>query len=200
MAFTDAELKQASVHLEYEIWMLHDILNVHETWQVTSQPTINNVLVESFLIHARNIYDFLYRVSPYTTDLLAEQFFAIPSDWRVSRPHVGMFFGNKENGDKINRFLAHLSWDRVHKDIPTWELRQIARELANALQVFAQRVDCARASDTLKQTIAKLDRATEAELPILDATTFIVNNSVLLQSAADVPSIIGYGEPPSGAT
>jgi len=88
----------------------------------------------------------------------------------------------------------------VHKDIPTWEMRQIAHEIALALQVFAQRVDRARVSDTLKQTIAKLISITEAELPILDATTFIMNSSVLLQSAADVPSGVGSGKPRSGAT
>ena len=53
-----------------------------------------SAMVEPFLLHVRNIRDFLYCDSSRPDDVLAVHFFDKPSDWITRRPPLGDYLGN----------------------------------------------------------------------------------------------------------
>ncbi len=96
----------------------------------------DNALVEDFLLHARALRDFFGRrrapLKPYEqTDMVAEDFFDAPGDWTL--PTFG-FLSQPSNVTRINRSLAHLSYDRIGYELPSkeWDFQAIWSELNGA--------------------------------------------------------------------
>jgi len=79
------ELRNASDHLHYEIWMFTSLASGLASG-ISGQGVINNALLESFTIHARNLLDFLYAGKPQKDDVIAKDFLEDPSEWHNARP------------------------------------------------------------------------------------------------------------------
>src|SRR6266545_7176717 len=79
------ELREASNHLHYEIWMLTSLANSIASG-IAGQGPVANALLESFVIHVRAVMDFLYADKPKRGDVIAEDFFDSPEQWRKTRP------------------------------------------------------------------------------------------------------------------
>lgn len=101
-----------------------------------------NALLESFLLHARNLRDFLYKSqddNAREADVLARDFFADPSEWHRQRPRPVHLAGNKDGlNHRAGKRLAHLSYDRIGSsaDLEIWDCRAIAEEITRALSVW----------------------------------------------------------------
>ena len=82
-----AEVLQVSDHLYYEIWMLYQTAAYLfiNTAQIAVTP-VCNALIESFVIHARNLLDVFYGVAPFDGDVVAEDFFDNKEKWKKIRP------------------------------------------------------------------------------------------------------------------
>ena len=99
-----------------------------------------NAYLESFLIHARNLRDFLTRsrddkgVKP--NDVLAEDFF--DSDgW--SCPDEPPYL--KENRIRLNRSLAHLTYDRIqYQSNKGWNPQKIFHEVKELWTFFLSKL------------------------------------------------------------
>lgn len=131
-----SDLKEASFHLNYEINMLFiSRVALSEAKNNASGAIKNgyllNAILESFLIHARNLIDFFYLDSPRPDDVVAEHFI---KNWNRQRPPVTDLLKNTKS--QANKHLAHLTYQRRSLDQPSWAFERIERDLINVLKKF----------------------------------------------------------------
>lgn len=98
--------------------------------------------LESFLMHARNLSDFLYKSqndNVSVADVLGRDFFSNPAEWHRKRPQSSHRQGN-QNGlnHRVGKYLAHLSYDRIGTDVEpnVWNADSIRNEIVNALEIW----------------------------------------------------------------
>ena len=117
---------------------------------------IYNALLESFVLHARNLWDFAYRDSPrYADDVYAGDFFDEPSEWIRKRPAPSPLL--KSIGRRANKLAAHLTYSRLalKKREELWQFGAIANELATVIGAFQEAIKDSRlaaASDERPRT------------------------------------------------
>ena len=105
--------------------------------QDSQDQFLTNVYLQSFLIHSRNLRDFLTRSrndrGVHTDDVLAVDFFSGSEKW--SPPDVPPYL--KENRIRLNRSLAHLSYDRLvfHSD-KDWAIHTVREEIKGLWENF----------------------------------------------------------------
>ncbi len=150
---SDEELRAASKHLGYEVDMFLEAaaelqrMKEHPTWATTYASTESgfvpeeaadtatwNALLESFLIHARVLFDFLYASDPRRDDVTAEHYAA---GWEGKRP--GASQNLLELKRRVNKEVAHISYVRLERPTEAekhWEFAQIAKEMCQLLLAF----------------------------------------------------------------
>jgi hypothetical protein len=155
---TEQELRAfAEEHLLYEVDMMRETLKVRET---LSQPdsslatwATNNALLESAVLHARNLIDFLYpRDTARSGDVTARDFFD-PTDLRDrSAPSVPKAL--TEMRRRADKELSHLTVHRisgtpVEKEWPIGWFNELDRRL----RTFARLASPHRLGDKPKSRI-----------------------------------------------
>ena len=127
-------------HLRYEVWMLArtaEILNANKR-NLTDETSrvIHNALLESSMVHARNLIDFLYSEGTKPSDVVARDFFDNPSEYRRERsPKTKLL---KTVPYRVGKEIAHLTYDRLGKapEQRTWPAMQIAVDINGRLADF----------------------------------------------------------------
>jgi len=122
------EQRSALDCLWYELWMLKETSDKLRLLQKEQYKDVilENVYLESFLVHARNLIYFLDN-GTRDGDIKC-------SDFNVKKLTISLPQGNSLN--EINKFLSHLTWDRVKKEKPGWDFYTIAEELKNKVYIF----------------------------------------------------------------
>ncbi len=133
------ELLEASNHLHYEVWMLSSLANGIASG-IPGQGPIANALLESFVIHVRAIMDFLYADNPQADDVIAEDFFGDPEQWKKTRPALSQSLSQAKR--RAGKEVAHLTYARldVTPETKPWSFVQIANEISTVMNVFLQNV------------------------------------------------------------
>lgn len=127
-------LSKASCHVHYERKMLQycgDILVKHPSFDGNEYAAI----MDSFLIHARNLNHFLY--GPGTVrpdDVIAEDFFPSAAPWQ--KPMDGQL--TKKEINDINWQLAHLSYRRTQKQRDSYPYQDIQDRLLGTIEQFVK--------------------------------------------------------------
>ncbi len=129
---TVQELKNALVALKYEVWMLWSLANFLAT-DNKGKGVIHNALLESFLIHARILIEFLYKNKPYKDTVRASQYFTSDSPWKSIRPKKTELLEKTEKD--AHKQLAHLTYTRLQGK-REWPYIEIANDIKAVLQVF----------------------------------------------------------------
>ena len=97
-----------------------------------------NGMLEGFLLHVRNLRDFLFSSkSAYPDDLLARDFFDNPTDWDSKIPAIPPYLQSCR--DKLNTQLAHLSKRRpeiVSQGRKGWNTEQLVDDIAETWNRF----------------------------------------------------------------
>ncbi|MFH1919163.1 MAG: hypothetical protein ABIP48_04640 [Planctomycetota bacterium] len=94
-----------------------------------------SALLESFLLHARNLRDFLYKDNAAKDDVLAVHFFDQAEDWRKRRPPKGSYLESLR--DRLNKALAHISYSRLkYRDDMRWNIAQIKHDIETPWEAF----------------------------------------------------------------
>jgi hypothetical protein len=94
-----------------------------------------SAMLEPFLLHVRNIRDFLYCNSLQKDDVLAVHFFVKPNDWIAVRPPLGNYLESLR--ERINKSLAHLSYARLkYRSDEGWNIERIKNELDKPWRAF----------------------------------------------------------------
>ena len=130
---TVEELKGALKQLnKYEVWMLRSLANILD---IDNKGTgvIHNALVESFLIHARILIEFLYKDQPYQDTVRASQYFTSKSPWKSIQPPKTELLEKTEKD--AHKYLAHLTYTRLQEK-KQWPYIKIANDIKAVLQVF----------------------------------------------------------------
>ena len=133
MTSIGSTLDQYSKLVEYE---LTELINLAE-WQqrpwpikVPAEITFRNAMLESGLVHARNLLEFLLNFDNNKKNVIARDF--VPT-WKPS----GKKALSREYG-RICEHLAHLSKTRAAPQVKeTWDLRDPAQWIVNQLDDLA---------------------------------------------------------------
>jgi len=129
-------LAQAAKHVDYEIEMLKAMTSCLSTREGSPSLIVwrRNAYLESFVLHVRNLIDFLYPPkNPKPDDMHADAFVKEPATWHIVRPAKTPLLIDAET--RMNKLAAHLTYARV--ELPkNWRCVDIYSDLCNVLQCF----------------------------------------------------------------
>jgi hypothetical protein len=170
----DDDLKDyAEKHLQYEVDML--------TWSAGILAflarqnnkgylswTINNGLLNTFAIHARNLIDFLYsrsRGKDYPTDIIIQDY---ASDSDVSSHLIGISPLLEEALIKANKQVAHLSMERIDYENTgkEWKFIEVSKHIRQSLASIAPYIPASKMSLGLREKLSVSD----IKIPVVDIT------------------------------
>jgi len=121
--------------LWYEIWMFNSLVKILVEY-LTNPPNTErqqideNAYLEAFLIHTRNIVDFIEN-EKYENDLKC-------SDFAFSKQIVNLPDGNSK--EQINYWLSHITKHRLNQTKPNWELKKIQKEINKCFKNFLESI------------------------------------------------------------
>ncbi|MCZ7645081.1 MAG: hypothetical protein M5U26_07320 [Planctomycetota bacterium] len=108
--------------------------------QVLNENYAGAVFLLSFLLHARNLADFLFmrpNANEESDDVVAEHFFETPDEWRNRMVEPGPYLtGNKA---RMYQVLARPRFGRVEYgrlSLRKWDVDAITREVSQGWEVF----------------------------------------------------------------
>ena len=136
---------QAELHakkVRYEWWMLNETCR-RITNGVGKSQVETNVYLESFLMHSRILCEFLSRArndtsAPHKTDIVAGDFLDSDESWKVEK---GEYI--KQNWIKLQRSIAHLSYDRLDYEETgnkKWRIDKIYNEVELMWNTFIRKL------------------------------------------------------------
>lgn len=116
------QVKHSEIHLLfYESMMLNEI-----PITMIGNPVEDNMRVESFLLHARNLIDFLEGKGHLKCSYFKD----------INNKKFSMIKFNSDNTIRIiNEHLSHISTKRTTTKI-NWKLRLLRKEINNKLKIF----------------------------------------------------------------
>ena len=132
-------LHLAANHLFYEVSMLESAAGGLASG-VAGQSTITNALLESFVIHLRNVIDFLYNDQPREDDVVAVHFFEHPKEWFDVRGEEPQKLRLARH--RAHKELAHLTYTRqtVTLEQKLWRIDELLAEINPTLFKFVLEV------------------------------------------------------------
>jgi hypothetical protein len=156
----DEQLREMALrHISYEIKMLRE-LAAGLQGEGVGPRTLRNALLESFLIHYRNLYDFFYPEFPAKRrlphDISAADYLANSKRWRNSRPELD----KKrviENRERVNCLLAHLTLRRLKYNNRSWPDRNMAETMEGLIEEFLRELPRERRA-WFRSVIAKTEQ------------------------------------------
>ena len=122
---------------------------------INTDRIICNALLESFCIHARNIYDLLYRNKKYPDDMNAVDYLDSSAQWLKIRPTND---GLEEDIKRVSKEVAHLTKKRIGKtlDDKKWLFIKIANQIGSVLDVFNSHISTKTVKEVLRNPIDNL--------------------------------------------
>ena len=131
-----AKAKRVAWDVGYEMWIFSEAVQAYSPAVRRSERFQHNLLLESVLLHARVIYEFLFTPCKrkYPEDVRAVQFFDDPEQWKPDKSKLCPFL--TDNLDRMNRSLQHLSYDRVEYAPNPWDIQTVASEIRAAWDYF----------------------------------------------------------------
>ncbi len=149
MKVTDTEcLEMSREHIAYEVLMLnYCALKIDG-----SESLEQNLYVEGFALHLRNLIAFLYS-TPKQDDVCAACFFS-PGGWEKMRGIQPDVLLDAEN--RAHKQMAHITLSRLRKQ--RWEIRKIIEALMPVLQVFVTGARPELIHDDLRRQVEYLEK------------------------------------------
>ncbi len=125
---TPEERNAVLAHLRYELGMLSMAANALHCGALHGSA-VENALIESFALHARNLIDFFWPDGAKTDHVLATDFFDDKSVWEDRRSPLPPILCDARR--RAHKEIAHLSYDRlrVAPESRGWNFKDIASEL-----------------------------------------------------------------------
>jgi hypothetical protein len=172
---SDSELREYSgEHLLYELQMLR--------WLVAAIPSqakgfALSALLESFVIHLRNLIDFFYGDLARADDVVAGDFFEKLTDWDAGTISKSL----EAARERANKEVSHLTHKRKSGGDPTkpWNVVQLARQVQAVAKNFA---DSASTKKLHAKVIDWVNTPDEKVLLVLARASSVTSN-VASQSA-----------------
>lgn len=140
MQRTDKELAEGAMWVHYELQTLIYALRANEqalsrqadsglpAYEQQLWHTINTCTLESFLVHYRNLKQFLNNLK-YDQDVKAQDY----SDQWAGTANV---IGEVGEDDRLNQLLAHISYTRGQLGRGQWNLLKMEERICEAFERF----------------------------------------------------------------
>lgn len=135
-AHDEAALQEmARRHLAYELKMLRETGSALRGNGIGPR-SYQNAMLETFLIHYRNLLDFFYadKRRSLSHDVRAADYVADDRVWRRRRPRLDK--ESSENRERVNAQLAHLTYRRLKYPRRNWHDRRMLRQIEALLASF----------------------------------------------------------------
>jgi hypothetical protein len=164
---TNEDLQRASLAVQYELVTMattHELLQeLGAHWESsTRDKTLSNALLHAFLLAARSLLTFHYAYNPRPSDIIAEDFFDDPDNWRKRRLVPEAAMANGELLGQISKRLAHLTWNRATPTKLLWGPFRIAWNVGLVMQSFLQLVAQDKVHCQLREDVAVIMMRLEA--------------------------------------
>ena len=131
---SDDKLREVSVHLLYELQMFRATALGLMSGLFPGGP-LHDAVLEAFIIHGRNLLDFLYAENSRASDVVAEDFLDDPDQWLTVRGALPASLAGLRR--RANKEVAHLTYDRLSVTPgENWNFVDIFRDLDLKFQVF----------------------------------------------------------------
>jgi hypothetical protein len=129
------KLRASSDHVWYEIAMFFAAARFLIEGGTAPTP-VQNAMIEAFVIHFRNCYDFFFETPSSNDDVAAIHYFPEPSDWKTRRAAASPFL--EEQYRRANKEVAHLTYSRqkVSGETKRWDSQRILGELLPIIAAF----------------------------------------------------------------
>lgn len=127
--------KMAYDHLSYEIEMF--TATIDKMSKCNLNVVEKNVVLESFLIHARCLFDFLYPSSDTRpNDVIVDDFFDNPNEFRKKLPSSLPIESYLKY--RTGKEIAHLTYDRlkVTPEKKGWQIGDVHDQIVGVLEIF----------------------------------------------------------------
>lgn len=163
------ELQRGSVAIQYELGTLavtHELLHEQRAdWNSSPRAQgLSNALLHAFLLAARSLLGFLYSDQPRASDIIAEDYFDDPDQWRRDRLVPEPEMENGELVGLISKRLVHLTWDRIEANKPLWGAFHISWNIGKAMNSFLELVDDSKVHPVLLKDVSLFNSQLDAEL------------------------------------
>jgi len=147
-------LTYSAEHICYEIDMFFYTVEVRHQpsfSSIANTGNANNVFIESFVTHLRNIIEFLYK-NPRPSDIAASDFYDSGS-WESMRPPITSTLEHAKL--RANKEMAHITTDRIAGGPPqkVWDFDGLANEIRDILLFFASNAKPTRLSPSVVKNI-----------------------------------------------
>lgn len=135
----DDELRNASRHLFYEVFMFQSVARALGTGVFGKSP-LSYALLESFTIHARALLEFFYAENPREDDVVAEDYLNDEGKWADIRGDMPPILEDVRR--RVGKEVAHLTYARcsVTKEEKPWPFGEIAQAFEVVLERFLHAV------------------------------------------------------------
>jgi hypothetical protein len=136
--FSEDELrKYVCDHVRYEISMF--ARSVGATTGTSGEHWPENICVEVFTIHLRNLLDFFYPPKrEHPTDVFARHFFSSPEQWNPP-PKTELL---RHSHTRAHKEVAHLTTGRKStREEKLWDVTAICADLLPIISLFAHDAD-----------------------------------------------------------
>lgn len=143
------ELRGASKHLHYEVAMFFILARALASG-VFGEGILHNAVLESFIIHARILLDFLFlKARPQDDDVVAEDYL---SEWTEIRGEMPPILTDLRF--RVGKRAAHLTYSRlaVGSEEKPWEFLKIVGTLEGVLDRFITKVSKEKLAEEWKMT------------------------------------------------
>lgn len=161
-------------HLAYEIQMFFATAQILSRLSPPANPpdreiVVNNVYIESFVIHLRNLIEFFYP-QRIKNSVIAEYFFVNPTDWKHIRPKIPKTL--KDARERSHRELAHLTTDRlsVPPSAKRWPVISLAKQIKDLVEQFVNSASSVRLDPSVRTLVGSID-LTGSPLTVTDPST-----------------------------
>ncbi len=129
------QAKQVAWHVGYEIWIFSEGVRSYNPGIRGSQRFQHNLILESILVHARVIYEFLFIKPKRPDDVRTEDVFDDPIRWSPNKSELCPFLA--ENLVRLNRSLQHLSFGRLKFSPNLWDVQAMRAKPRTAGHIFS---------------------------------------------------------------
>jgi hypothetical protein len=130
-------LRDISEHISYEIEMFE--LSASRLGSGNLDQFQRNAFLETFILHARCLIDFLYLPNnTKSDDVVADHFFDNPENFHRSRPKLQSLIETQTLKPRAGKEIAHLTYKRleVTPEMKIWQVSKIHKEINGVLATF----------------------------------------------------------------
>ncbi len=129
------KLQQASEFLAYEIWMFYSIADIFIKQLPIADNIIKNALIESFVIHLRNLIDFFYNDKPKSDDITVINFVNANCIPEITEKI-------KLARKRAHKEVAHLTLKRTFKsEDKQWDIIDLKKEFKLLIDIFVKNMN-----------------------------------------------------------